>query len=86
MKRKDLLPYVGLALDDTGAIRAECDAPKNARIVAWQCGFEPFAVLVWSYLPDTRLDLDEAEEIATDYLSETGWFGDDEPTAADYVL
>jgi hypothetical protein len=48
--------------------------PSNARLVGWQCGFEPLFVAVWSYL-DVRLDDCEAEEIATDFLIERGWFG-----------
>lgn len=84
MRKKDLLPYVCLALDDTGAERDPSEAPADARLVAWQCGFEPMAVLVWSYL-GVRLDLDEAEDIARDYLTEKGWFTD-EPTDADYIF
>lgn len=56
-----------------------------SRLVGWQCGFEPLFVAVHSYL-DVRVTDDEAEEMATDYLQERGWFGDDGPRAADYIL
>jgi hypothetical protein len=83
--KKDFMPYVAYALDDAGAVRRPTDAPNNARLVAWSCGFEPLAVLVWSYLPGVTLGADEAEEIAAEYLRERGWFGEDE-RAADYVF
>jgi hypothetical protein len=46
-------------------------------------------VAVHSYLPAVRLDDDTAEEIATDYLKEIGWFSGellDEPPPATYVI
>lgn len=83
MRRADALPFVSLAVDDALSPRDPRDAPTNARLVGWQCGFEPLFVAVWSYL-DVELDDDEAEEIATDYLRERHWFTDDRP--ADYII
>jgi hypothetical protein len=90
MTREQALPYVGYCLDDALSERDRKDMPDNARLVGWQCGFEPMFVAVWSYLGDTqgnldRLDDDEAEEIARDYLTERGWFSG-EPKEADYVI
>lgn len=90
MKRQDAIPYISFCVDDALAERRIEDMPDNARLVGWQCGFEPLFVAVWSYLDGTdgvpsRLDDDEAEEIARDYLAEREWFAD-EPTEADYVL
>lgn len=85
MTRDDALPYVGHAVDDALAVRTSEPIPDHARLVGWQCGFEPMFVAVWSYLPGCRLDDDEAEEIAFDYLAEIGWFSDG-PVPADYVI
>lgn len=86
MNRVDAIPYVSFYLDDALAVRAAGDMPENARLVGWQCGFEPMFVAVWSYL-GIRLAADVAEDIARDYLIERKWFADcDSPPAADYVL
>lgn len=86
MKRAHALPYVSVALDDALAVRTGEPIPPHARLVGWRCGFEPLFVAVWSYLPDVRLDADDAEGIALNYLIERGWFGDEEPRNADYVI
>lgn len=85
MTRDDALPHVCYALDDALAVRTGEPIPDHARLVGWQCGFEPMFVAVWSYLPGCRLDVDEAEDIAIDYLVEIGWFADG-PVPADYVI
>lgn len=86
MTRNQALPYVSYVLDDAlSDAHTITDILPNARLVGWQCGFEPLFVAVQSYLPDVRLDDDEAEEIAADYLTEIGWFVDN-PTPADYVI
>jgi len=90
MTREQALPYVSVCLDNGLAERSIDDMPANARLVGWQCGFEPMFVAVWSYLGDTQGNLDrledaEAEEIARDYLVERQWFSD-EPTEADYII
>jgi hypothetical protein len=64
---------VSFCVDDALAERSVDDMPTNARLVGWQCGFEPLFVAVWSYL-DRRLSEDEAVEIAKDLLSEKHWF------------
>lgn len=87
MTKDDAMPYLSYAVDDALSERNIADMPTNARLVGWQCGFEPLFVAVWSYLPDTTLDDTEAEGIAADLLNEKNWFGD--VTAlprADYVL
>lgn len=73
MNRTTALQYVGHAVDDTGAVRTGEQIPDHARLVGYQCGFEPMFVAVWSYL-GVRLDDEEATELADDYLSEIGWF------------
>lgn len=84
-----ILPYVGYCVDDTLSERRIDEIPTDrrlVRLVVWQCGFEPMAVAVWSYLPDVRLDANDAEEIAADLLSEKEWFGADGAAPADYVI
>jgi hypothetical protein len=90
MTRDQALPYVSFAVDDAGSPRGTDSIPANARLVGWQCGFEPLFVAVWSYLSDTqgnlsRVDDSEAELIALEYLTEIGWFSG-EPTDPDYVI
>lgn len=85
MKRDQALPFVSLCVDSALSERKIADMPKNARLVGWQCGFEPLFVAVWSMFDDVRLDADEAEEIATDLLVEKAWFTG-EPKPADYVI
>lgn len=84
MTRAQALPYISVCVDDAHAVRSIDDMPGNARLVGWQCGFEPMFVAVWSYL-DASLDDVTAEDIATDVLHEQGWFTD-EVTPPDYIL
>lgn len=84
MTRDQALPYVSFCVDDALSERKLSDAPPNARLVGWQCGFEPLFVAVWSYL-DVALSDDEAAEIATDLLVEKKWFAG-EATAPDYII
>ena len=84
MTRDQALPYIGHCLDDALAVRKLKDMPEHARLVGWQCGFEPMFVAVWSYL-GVRLDDEEAEEIATDYLTEIKWFAG-AATPADFII
>jgi hypothetical protein len=85
MTRTQALPYVAYVLDDALAVYPVTDMVCNATLVGWQCGFEPMFVAVQSYLPGVRIDADEAEEIAADYLREIKWFGVD-ARDADYVI
>jgi len=84
MTREQALNYVGYCVDDALSERKISEIPANARLIGWQCGFEPMFVAVWSYL-DVELNDAEAEEIATDLLTEKNWFAD-EPTEADYIF
>lgn len=86
MTREQALPYVSYVLDDAlSADHTIADLKPDARLVGWQCGFEPLFVAVQSYIPGVVLDADEAEEIARDYLEEIKWFADG-PTDADYII
>ena len=85
MNRNQALPFVSFCVDDALSERNVADMPANARLIGWQCGFEPLFVAVWSYL-DCLLDADEAIELATDLLSERHWFAGDEVREPDYVI
>lgn len=85
MTREQATPYISRCVDDALSDRSIDDMPANARLVGWQCGFEPMFVAVWSYLPDTRLDDDDAIDIATDRLVEAKWFTFG-PVEPDYVI
>lgn len=85
MNRARALPYVSLAVDDCMSERKVSEAPRNAILVGWQCGFEPLFVAVWSGISANALDTDDAVELATDLLVERHWFADG-PTEPDYVI
>lgn len=85
MTREQALPYVSYLVDDALGEHPLSDLLPNARLVGWQCGFEPLIVAVQSYLPDTRVDASDAEDIAADLLAEKKWFPG-EPTPADFIL
>jgi len=70
MTREQALPFVNMFVDDALSERNLSNMPANARLIGWQCGFEPMFVAVWSYLSDAPLDDDEAIELATDLLVE----------------
>ena len=84
MNKKQALEYVSYCVDDALCERNIADMPENARLVGWQCGFEPLFVAVWSYL-GVKLSEEEAEEIAIDLLEEKKWFTD-ESIPADYII
>jgi len=92
MTREQAMDYVSFCVDDALGERSIDDMPPNARLIGWQCGFEPLFVAVWSYLSDTqgnadRVDDDDAVSIATDLLMERKWFADnDNPTEPDYII
>lgn len=82
--------------EDVHAIARERQAEKQIGLVqdafeyasvliGWQCGFEPMFVAVHSYL-DVRLDDDEAESMAREYLDEIGIFWSISHTDADYII
>lgn len=87
MNREAALPYVSYVLDDALSARQLDAMLPNARLVGWQCEFEPLFVAVQSYLPDCAVSAEEATEIAIDYLREIGWFSDpDSAHEPDYII
>jgi hypothetical protein len=87
MTKDDAVRYLSFAVDDALSERRTDERPDNARLIGWQCGFEPLFVAVWSYLPGVTLSDDDAEELARDLLQEKRWFADcDNPPPADYII
>jgi hypothetical protein len=90
MNRALALSYVARGVDDAAhdydasAARAQAGF-AHARLVGWQCGFEPMFIAVWSYTPGVRLNDDEAIDLAVDLLTERRWFAG-EATQPDWVL
>jgi hypothetical protein len=86
LDRENAANYISFVADDAGAgwdisSREFIDSPTfqsakdlaanpKVRLVGWQCGFEPLFVAVRSYLPDTNIDEEEAEELAINFLNE----------------
>jgi hypothetical protein len=90
LTREQAREYISFCVDDALNERSIDDMPDNARLVGWQCGFEPFIVAVWSYLPGVKLLDVDAEDIATDLLVERSWFStmgvDGDPPPPDFIL
>jgi hypothetical protein len=90
LTRDQAREYISFCVDDALNERSIDDMPDNARLVGWQCGFEPFIVAVWSYLPGIKLLDVDAEDIATDLLVERAWFStmgvDGDPPPPDFIL
>ena len=92
MKRSKALEYVSVVLDDSLNIQPIAAIKPDARLVGWQCGFEPLFVAVIGATIDTRgrrdrPDADEAVEIARDYLRERKLFSElDAENEPSYVL
>jgi hypothetical protein len=84
VKREDAVKYVSHILDDSLNVQSG-PVQDNDTLVGWQCGFEPLFVAVRSYLPGVKVNSQDAEEIALDYLEEIGWFGKN-VRPADYVV
>lgn len=76
MNREVALSIVSHGLDDTLSPRSIESIPADATIVVFDKEARPgvpMAVAVWSYLPGCRIDADEAQEMAADYLNEIHW-------------
>ena len=85
MNREQAIDYISFCVDDAMQLRSIDDMPANARLIGWQCGFEPLFVSVWSISPGLRVSDLSAEAIAAAMLDGRGWFADG-PKPADYIL
>lgn len=87
MTREQALNYISFCIDDKYRVQSIDDMPGDARLVGWQCGFEPMFVAVWSaHLPGIPLEDDEAADIVSDVLIEREWFVRRRPTPPDFII
>lgn len=78
-----------LVYDDGHAVRVSGgfgDTSRMMRYVAFAAGFERLWVAVASYMANTLVDADDAEELARDYLQEIKWFAHPSQTDAVQVI
>jgi hypothetical protein len=85
VNREQARAYVAYCVDDSCnqcKVSEIPDPDTRVRYVVFSAGFELVTVAVWSYLPNCRVDDEEAIELAQGLLHELGWFAnplDDEP-------
>ncbi len=87
MTREEGIQYVSFQMDDThiGRNAKPGDINSDDRLVGFRQGLETVVVAVRSHLPGVRLTDDVAKDLARDYLTEIGWFGD-ESLEADFII
>ena len=61
------------------------DVNSDDRLVGFRQGLETVFVAVRSHLPGVKLTDEVAKDLARDYLTEIGWFGE-ESLEADFVF
>jgi hypothetical protein len=88
MTREEAILYVSFQMDDAQDRRnaKPSDVGSKDRLVGFResDGVVVF-VAVRSHLPEVILNDETAKELARDYLTEIGWFGD-ESLEADYIF
>ena len=84
MTRKEAVQYVSFQMDDAHDRREATSSDVNSddRLVGFHQEGEMVFVAVRSYLPGVKLTDEVAKDLARDYLTEIGWFGEEswEPT------
>ena len=87
MTREDAIQYVSFQMDDAynrGGAKPG-DVNSDDRLVGFHQGLEMVFVAVRSHLPGVKLTDEVAKNLARDYLTEIGWFGE-ESLEADFVF
>jgi hypothetical protein len=79
MTRVEAIEYVSFQMDDAHDRREATagDVSPDDLLVGFHQGLEIVFVAVRSHLPGVRLSNDVAKNLARDYLTEIGWFGDE---------
>lgn len=79
MTREEAIQYVSFQMDDARDRRnaKPGDVSQDDRLVGFHQGLETVFVAVRSHLPGVRLTDQVAEDLARDYLTEIGWFGEE---------
>jgi len=87
MTREEAIQYVSFQMDDAHDRRnaKPSDVNQDDRLVGFRQDLETVFVAVRSHLPGVKLTDEAAKNLARDYLTEIGWFGE-ESLEADFVF
>ena len=87
MTREEAIQYVSFQMDDAHDRRnaKPSDVNQDDRLVGFRQDLETVFVAVRSHLPGVKLTDEVAKDLARDYLTEIGWFGE-ESLEADFVF
>jgi hypothetical protein len=79
MTREEAIQYVSFQMDDARDRRnaKPSDVHQDDRLVGFHQDLETVFVAVRSHLPGVKLTDQVAEDLARDYLTEIGWFGEE---------
>jgi hypothetical protein len=79
MTREEAIQYVSFQMDDARGRRnaKPSDVSQDDRLVGFHQDLETVFVAVRSHLPGVKLTDQIAEDLARDYLTEIGWFGEE---------
>jgi hypothetical protein len=79
MTRREAVQYVSFQMDDAHDRREAkpTDVKSDDRLVGFHQEGEMVFVAVRSYLPGVKLTDEIAKDLARDYLTEIGWFGEE---------
>ena len=87
MTREEAIQYVSFQMDDAHDRRnaKPSDVNQDDRLVGFRQDLETVFVAVRSHLPGVRLTDQVAKDLARDYLTEIGWFGE-ESLEAEFIF
>lgn len=87
MTREEAIQYVSFQMDDAHDRRhaTPSDVASDDRLVGFHQSYETVFVAVRSHLPGVRLTDEVAKDLARDYLTEIGWFGE-ESLEAEFIF
>jgi len=79
MTREEAIQYVSFQMDDAHERRKATPGDVNStdRLIGFHQYFETVFVAVRSHLPGVKLTDEVAANLARDYLTEIGWFGEE---------
>lgn len=87
MTREEAVEYVAFQVDDSHARHPAkpSDVRPDDRLVGFHQPLETVFVAVRSHIPGVKLADQVAKDLARDYLTEVGWFGE-ESLEANYIF
>jgi len=79
MTREEAIRFVSFQMDDAHDRRhaTASDIAAGDRLVGFHQLYETVFVAVRSHIPGIRLSDEVAKDLARDYLTEIGWFGEE---------